>query len=557
MTPQLQQAIKLLQLSSLELQTEIQQALDSNPMLEVTEPGDDNDEPTDFDDRSGNGAEITSEAGERASDTDRSELDFGDVGSRDSDFQDNDFRASDYAERDSFDRDPVDRDFSERSLESERSSSDADREFDEATGSADRDEYSADEHTPDTSESLQQASLDTDLPVDAQWEDWDFSPPAGGNRPDGDDDYDYQGETRESLHDHLRWQLNLTPFSDTDRAIAEAIIDAIDDDGYLRTSCQDLHDSLDEDGSLDLDEVQAVIHRIQQFDPAGVAARDLGECLLIQLRQLGQNEPRHVHAALIVRDYLPLLGARDFKTLLRKTKLNEDELRAAIATIQQLNPRPGSAMTKSAAEYITPDVIVSKKRNRWTVELNPDIAPRLRINASYASLIQRTRTAADNSFLRNHLQEAKWFIKSLQSRNETLLKVATAIVEQQIGFFEHGAEAMKPMVLADIAELLGMHESTISRVTTQKYMHTPRGIFELKYFFSSHVATTAGGEASSTAIRARIRKLIDAETANKPLSDSQIAQILAKEGIVVARRTVAKYREAMAIPPSSERKALV
>ncbi len=558
MTPQLQQAIKLLQLSSLELQTEIQQVLDSNPMLEVTEPGDDNDDPADYDDRKGGDSEITSEAGERASDTDRSELDFGDadfrdLNSRDADSRDPDFRDSEF--RDSELRDS---EYSERSLDRDSSagSSEAEREFDD-NRNTERDDYGADEHTPDTSESLQQASLDTDLPVDAQWEDWDFSPPAGGNRPDGEEDFDYQGETRESLHDHLRWQLNLTPFSDTDRAIAEAIIDAIDDDGYLRTSCQELHDSLDEDGSLDLEEVQAVIHRIQQFDPAGVAARDLGECLLIQLRQLGQDEPRRVHAALIVRDYLPLLGARDFKTLLRKTKLSEDELRSAIATIQQLNPRPGSAMTRSAAEYITPDVIVSKKRNRWTVELNPDIAPRLRINASYASLIQRTRTAADNSFLRNHLQEAKWFIKSLQSRNETLLKVATAIVEQQIGFFEHGAEAMKPMVLANIAELLGMHESTISRVTTQKYMHTSRGIFELKYFFSSHVATTAGGEASSTAIRARIRKLIDAETANKPLSDSQIAEILAKEGIVVARRTVAKYREAMAIPPSSERKALV
>ena len=514
MTPQLQQAIKLLQLSSLELQTEIQQALDSNPMLEVSEPGEELDEGFESLENSPHHDGPASERASSEAGTSNSEFDSGE-----------------YSES---------------------------REFDPASSSETDSDFGSEEHTPDTSEALQQQQLDNELPVDAQWEDWDFSPPAsgGGNR-DGEDDYDYQGETRESLHDHLRWQLNLTPFSDTDRAIAEAIIDAIDDDGYLRTSCPDLHESMNVEGSLDLDEVEAVLRRIQQFDPPGIAARDLRECLLLQLRQARNGSSTISHAELIVRDHLPLLAARDFKTLQRKAKLSEDELRIAIGAIQRLNPRPGSAMTQNAAEYVTPDVIVSKKRNRWTVELNPEIAPRLRINSSYASLIQRTRTAADNSFLRNHLQEAKWFIKSLQSRNETLLKVATAIVEQQIGFFEHGEEAMKPMVLADIAELLGMHESTISRVTTQKYMHTPRGIFELKFFFSSHVATTAGGEASSTAIRARIRKLIDSEEANKPLSDSQIAQILAKEGIVVARRTVAKYREAMAIPPSSERKSLV
>ena len=518
MTPQLQQAIKLLQLSSLELQTEIQQALDSNPMLEVSEPGEELDEGFESFE---NSTHHDGPASERADDS---------ISTSSTDFD-----TGDYSDTREFDT---------------ASSSQADSDFGNDFGNED--------HTPDTSEALQQQQLDNELPVDAQWEDWDFSPPAsgGGNR-DSEDDYDYQGETRESLHDHLRWQLNLTPFSDTDRAIAEAIIDAIDDDGYLRSSCVDLHDSMNVEGTLDLDEVEAVLRRIQQFDPPGIAARDLRECLLLQLRQARNGNSTISHAELIVRDHLPLLAARDFKTLQRKAKLSEDELRIAIAAIQRLNPRPGSAMTQNAAEYVTPDVIVSKKRNRWTVELNPEIAPRLRINSSYASLIQRTRTAADNSFLRNHLQEAKWFIKSLQSRNETLLKVATAIVEQQIGFFEHGEEAMKPMVLADIAELLGMHESTISRVTTQKYMHTPRGIFELKFFFSSHVATTAGGEASSTAIRARIRKLIDSEEANKPLSDSQIAQILAKEGIVVARRTVAKYREAMAIPPSSERKSLV
>jgi len=289
-----------------------------------------------------------------------------------------------------------------------------------------------------------------------------------------------------------------------------------------------------------------------------VAARDLRECLLIQLKQLPEDMPSRSDAIAIIRDHIDLLASRDFSGLMRKLKLSEAGLKAAIGLIQTLNPTPGGRIgADSETEYITPDVIVRRHRDRWSVELNPDNAPRLRVNADYAALVRRADSSADNTYLRNHLQEARWFIKSLQSRNETLLKVASCIVEHQRGFLEHGPEAMKPMVLRDIAEEVGMHESTISRVTTQKFMHTPRGIFELKYFFSSHVATTGGGEASSTAIRAMIRKLVAAEDARKPLSDNKIADLLLDQGIEVARRTIAKYRESLNIPPSNERKRLV
>ncbi|MFN3164918.1 MAG: RNA polymerase factor sigma-54, partial [Pseudohongiellaceae bacterium] len=299
----------------------------------------------------------------------------------------------------------------------------------------------------------------------------------------------------------------------------------------------------------------------QQFDPVGVGYRNLAECLLIQLAQLeipGQ-EQNIQNAKLIIREHLNLLGNRDYTQLMRKTKLKEPELRATIAIIEGLDPRPGANIAPSSASYVVPDVIVTKQpeTGKWRVELNPETAPRIRINNSYASLVKRADSSDENNYLRDNLQEARWFIKSLQSRNETLMKVATRIVEHQKGFLEYGEEAMKPLVLHDIAEAVSMHESTISRVTTQKYMHTPRGIFELKYFFSSHVSTKGGGECSSTAIRAIIKKLIASENARKPLSDSKITELLEEKGINVARRTIAKYRESLSIPPSNERKRLV
>ena len=329
-------------------------------------------------------------------------------------------------------------------------------------------------------------------------------------------------------------------------------------DGYLSVSLEEIHQSLasDEDSDLELDEIEAVLHRIQNFDPAGVAARNLQESLLIQLRQLDDVSHKQQLATQLLEQHFDLLASRDYSQLLRKLKIDEDQLKDVISFIQSLNPRPGGMVSDQKPEYVIPDVFVKKVKNKWVVELNPDTAPRLRINNHYASLIKQVNNSADNTYMKNHLQEARWFIKSLTSRNETLLKVATCIVERQRGFLEYGEEAMKAMVLHDIAEAVEMHESTISRVTTKKYMHTPRGIFELKYFFSSHVATASGGECSATAIRALLKKLIAAENTNKPLSDSKLADILSEQGINVARRTVAKYREAINIPPSNERKRL-
>ena len=300
-----------------------------------------------------------------------------------------------------------------------------------------------------------------------------------------------------------------------------------------------------------------MLKRIQQFDPPGVAARDLRECMLIQLNQMPDDTDWLREARAVVTDHLDLLAAHDIAALIRKTRLDDEALRAAIALIRTLNPRPGSAIANTETEYVVPDVLVRRERDKWVVELNPETAPRVRINAQYANLIRRADTGDANTYLRDNLQEARWFLKSLISRNETLLKVATKIVEHQRGFLEYGEEAMKPLVLHDIAEAVEMHESTISRVTTRKYMHTPRGIFELKYFFSSHVGTSTGGEVSSTAIRALIKKLTAEENPRKPLSDSKITAILRSQKINVARRTVAKYRELLSIRPSNERKRLV
>ncbi len=490
MTPQLQQAIRLLQLSTLDLQQEIQQALESNPMLETSEEED--------------GAADNESDGEDAS---------ADGNSEDS----NDTTQDD----DSWDE-PAEPDWN----------TDTNQEI------------------PD------------DLPVDTAWDDIYQSAPAPAARSEEDDDTDFESRNSptETLQDHLLWQLNLTPMGERDRAIAHALLDSVDPRGYLISTLEDIHAGLVDDSEedpLELDEVEAVLRRLQHFDPPGVFARDLQECLLIQLNQLPPDTPWLPQARLVISHYINLLGNRDYAQLLRRSRLSEEQLKCVLALIQTLNPRPGDSLDQAEPDYVVPDVVVSKQKGRWRVELNPEIAPRIRVNAGYAALIRRADNSADNTYLRDQLQEAKWFIKSLQSRNETLLKVATRIVEHQQGFLDHGEEAMKPLILSDIAQAVSMHESTISRVTTQKYMHTPRGIFELKYFFSSHVSTNEGGECSSTAIRAMIKKLVAAETPKKPLSDSKIAALLGDQGIKVARRTVAKYREAMHIPPSNERKRLV
>lgn len=480
MTPQLQQAIRLLQLSSVELQAEIQDALESNMMLEMEE----------------NEAERERGNGETP------------------------------------------QEISQQAKESQEDAS--------------------------SDNSMERETMPDDLPVDSAWDDiYDNSASYRKASSDsaGYDGFENQDTSEKTLHDHLAWQLNLTPTSDTDKIIAMAIIDSLDDDGYLTDSLENIlasvkdKDDTDED-DIGIEEVQAVLHMIQTMDPPGVGSRDIKECLSIQLRNCDPETPCLSEAKMLVDSYLDLLASHDYNQLMRKMKLDREGLTEVVNLIQSMNPRPGGSVSETRTEYVIPDVYVRKDKGVWKVELNTEAMPNLRINSTYANMIKRADNSADNTSLKSHLQEARWFIKSLRSRSETLLRVTTCIVERQRAFLEYGEEAMKPLVLHDVAEALGMHESTISRVTTRKYMHTPRGIFELKYFFSSHVSTNYGGAASSTAIRALIKKLISAEKPNKPLSDSKIATILDEQGINVARRTVAKYREAMSIPPSNERKRL-
>lgn len=415
-----------------------------------------------------------------------------------------------------------------------------------------------DSETLDTADALEQKEMPEELPLDASWDTiYTAGTPSGTSGDYIDDELPvYQGETTQTLQDYLMWQVELTPFSDTDRAIATSIVDAVDDTGYLTVPLEDILESMG-DEEIDIDEVEAVLKRIQRFDPVGVAAKDLRDCLLIQLSLFDKTTPWLEEARLIISDHLDLLANHDFRTLMRVTRLKEDVLKEAVNLIQSLDPRPGQSIQTGEPEYVIPDVLVRKHNGHWTVELNSDSIPRLQINQHYASMCNNTRNDGDSQFIRSNLQDAKWLIKSLESRNDTLLRVSRCIVEQQQAFFEQGEEYMKPMVLADIAQAVEMHESTISRVTTQKYLHSPRGIFELKYFFSSHVNTEGGGEASSTAIRALVKKLIAAENPAKPLSDSKLTSLLSEQGIMVARRTVAKYRESLSIPPSNQRKQLV
>lgn len=351
----------------------------------------------------------------------------------------------------------------------------------------------------DTADALEQKEMPEELPLDASWDEiYTAGTPSGTSGDYIDDELPvYQGETTQTLQDYLMWQVELTPFSDTDRAIATSIVDAVDETGYLTVSLEDILESMG-DEEIDIEEIEAVLKRIQRFDPVGVAAKDLRDCLLIQLSQFDKSTPWLDEARLIISDHLDLLANHDFRSLMRVTRLKEDVLKEAVNLIQSLDPRPGQSIQTGEPEYVIPDVLVRKHNGHWTVELNSDSIPRLQINQQYAAMCNGARNDADSQFIRSNLQDAKWLIKSLESRNDTLLRVSRCIVEQQQAFFEQGEEFMKPMVLADIAEAVEMHESTISRVTTQKYLHSPRGIFELKYFFSSHVNTEGGGEASSS-----------------------------------------------------------
>ena len=462
LTPQLQQAIKLLQLSTLDLQQAITETLESNPLLEEEEVTAEHPQTTDIKDQ----------------------VDFSDT-----------------------------------------------------------------------------ASLDlpgTELPVDAAWEDvMPSSAPPTASQSVGDDDLSFadRDSPPETLQSHLLWQLNLTRFSETDRTIALAFIDSVNEDGRLTQTAEQIFEGLRIE-DLELEEVMAVLHRLQHFEPTGVFATDLQECLLIQLRQMPEITPHRDTAGMIVRRHIEQIPIAEPKHLARRMRTTPEDIVGALALIRSLNPTPGAAIEATATEYVVPDVFVKRIDGKWRVELNPDIAPKLRINHHYADLLN-AGTSTDRDYAKNNVQEAKWFIKSLLSRNETLLKVASSIVQHQRAFLEHGEEAMRPLILADIAGEVDLHESTVSRATTRKYMHTPRGIYELKYFFSSHVATTEGGECSSIAIKALIKRIIGTENPQKPLSDAKLCTLLADEGVVVARRTVAKYREQMNIGPSNERKRYI
>jgi len=362
---------------------------------------------------------------------------------------------------------------------------------------------------------------------------------------------EFADQSGETLHEHLYWQLEIENFTTREALIGEALVDSINDDGYLIADIEEIISSLQEQPPVTVEEAENALTKLQRLDPVGVGARSLSECIIRQIEQLDPETPGYQLALDIAQGHLDLVAVRDYGELRRSLRTSEDNLHEALALVRSCNPKPGLAISPAAAQYVIPDVFVRKVDNRWQVEISPTGVPRLSVNQQYAKLL---RGSGEHAVLKSQLQEARWLIRSLEIRNETLLKVATSIVARQVRFLEHGEEAMKPMVLRDVAEEIEMHESTISRVTTNKYMHTPRGVFEFKYFFSSHLSSDSGEDQSSTSVRAKIRKLIAAENSAKPLSDSKITNLLKDEGISVARRTVAKYREAMNIPSSSDRR---
>jgi len=383
--------------------------------------------------------------------------------------------------------------------------------------------------------------------------DWSDSGRASGNGEDEDGrpQLEAGGVT---LREHLSEQVRVTNLGLRDRALAELVIDAIDDNGYLEEQLDEIHARLPEELEVEMDELRCALALIQSLDPVGVGARSAAECLALQIRRMpGVPLVTRRMALKIVEGYLTWFAQREFNKLKKALDCDDEDLREAQAVIRQCNPHPGAAFASSTSDYVVPDVIVRKTKAGWGVTLNHDVMPRLRVNHMYAALLKGGKGEGQMSA---QLQEAKWLIKNMRQRFDTILRVSEAIVERQRNFFSHGAVAMRPLVLREIADTLGLHESTISRVTTQKFMLTPHGMFELKYFFGSHVATEAGGEASSTAIRALIAQLTGAEDPRSPLSDSKIAEMLGEQGMVIARRTVAKYREALKIPPVSLRKSL-
>lgn len=449
MTPQLQQAIRLLQLPVMELQTQIQEALDQNVMLEIDEQ---------------EGTETV-------------------------------------------------------------------------------------EHDDDAAEQTETAEVEA--ASESDWEETQQTGPQETRRSnDGVTTLDQADRSEETLTDHLLWQLELENLDARTTTIGQAIIDAISDDGYLMDELEVIRTTLAPDVLATVEEIEAVLERVQSFDPVGVGARSVAECVLLQLDQPDPDTPGLELAKKIAEEHLELVAEHQYRTLGRLLNASDEELDDALQLVRSCHPRPGAAVYAPSADYVIPDVFVRRVDGKWVVDLNSSVSPQLKINALYAGSLGR---GEEYDVLKSQLQEARWLIRSLEIRNETLLKVALTIVQRQTEFLERGDEHMRPMVLRDVAETIEMHESTVSRVTTNKYMHTPRGVFEFRYFFSSHVPGEEG-EQSSTAVRAKIRKLIAAESPDKPLSDNQITKMLSESGVKVARRTVAKYREAMQIPSSSDRK---
>ncbi len=494
LTPQLQQSIRLLQLSTLELNQEIERVLAENPLLER------------LDDPMGECVRL--------------------------------------APSGSIEPAPSAADPRSDAMAAERA---------ERAG----EDVAPDERAP--ADDAPAPARDDEAPLDVERiGDWSGEPGARGRDDDDDDEYPLRqvAASTGSLKDHLLEQLAATRCTPRDRALVTLLIDELNDDGYLGASLEEVAAMLPAELEIEPQEISAALNMLRSFEPTGVGAHHLAECLLLQLDAQAPATPDPVHEAAraIVEHHLSLLAARDFVKIKRALHCSDDVLRDAQALIRALNPRPGAAYGEQKPTYVVPDVIVRRTRSGWIATLNPDVMPRLRIHDVYAQILRRQRNG--NAGLSSQLQEARWLIKNVQQRFDTILRVAQAIVERQRAFFSHGEVAMRPLVLREIADALGLHESTVSRVTTQKFMLTPYGTFELKYFFGSHVATDAGGAASSTAIRAIIKQLVTAEDSRNPLSDSRIAELLGEQGIMVARRTVAKYRDALRIPAVAQRKSL-
>ncbi|MEH6455838.1 MAG: RNA polymerase factor sigma-54 [Cocleimonas sp.] len=477
MTPQLQQAIKLLQLSSTELEQEIQEVLDSNPLLERSEE-----------------SQIDSEASAETNTEVKAE------------------------------KDPTENNTAEPANE----------------------------------------TIPEEMTIDADWDEiYDPEWKTSKNNELSNNASDFietMHSEEQGLHEHLMWQVDMANLSFQDKEIAKLIIDYLDDDGYLTESLEDIHKTLEDILLIELDEVEAILTYVQHLSPIGVAARNLGECLLLQLKQSHRDHPLYKKTNRLLDKNLDLLEKRDYVGIKRALRVTDSVLQDLIKLIRTLEPKPGKLFNQSTTDYISPDVYVKKVHGKWKVSLNANTQTELRVNSHYEDMLsptnqQNTLPKDTSKYIKENLQQARWFINSLENRNSTILNVAHAIIENQLPFLQYGDEAMKPMVLSDLASQLGVHESTVSRVTTKKYMHTPRGVYEFKYFFSSHVSTDTGGECSATAIRAMIKKLIAKEDPKKPLSDNKLTNLLNEQGINVARRTVAKYREAQAIPSSHDRKA--